>query len=334
MSDDLPPWQAAISPRLQERKAIPGTGHWPDERPWISSRLSALAVAALLLTLAPVFLLCLGGAAAAVGLLLQSPEVLSDPASLETALSAEVLFLSFFVGFGSWTLACGVTVFVVGWRPKHGFALRRPSLTMLGIALIGGLFVGLFPGWIAHQIVETFPDLANQGALEAIDRVLNSGGPFSRTLTLITIVIGAPIFEELCFRGALWNALERLAPGIFGQSIALIVTSLAFVVAHADLVQSPALVLTAFFLGWLRLTSGSIWPCILAHFVNNSLAATVGILASQTEFDDIEPALWIALLGLGVTIVLVALAYVLRREPLATPEQAWAELPEGLARGS
>lgn len=302
--------------------AGPGLGHWPDERPRLPSRLTGLAAAALLGIFGVVSLFCVGGLLGVLIIVLQQPGALTrlDPTKI---MSPEMIFITFFTGFGTFAVLGIALAIGLGWRLRHALALRRPTISAMGFGLFGGLVVGLFPGWIAEQLMRAFPDLANQGALEAIARMLTQGSPLGRALVITTIVIGAPLLEEICFRGLLWNALERVAPGGFGQALAFVVTSLAFVVAHADPIQSPALIPTAFFLGWLRWTSGSLWPCVAAHFVNNLLATVFTLLSTQFD-DEVSSSIWLAAIGLSLTLLLVGAAFALRRRPPATPEAAWA----------
>jgi membrane protease YdiL (CAAX protease family) len=79
-----------------------------------------------------------------------------------------------------------------------------------------------------------------------------------------------------CLLRPAWEGWRSVTP--------LLLTSLLFMAFHMDFVQSLALAPTAFFLGWLRLMSGSIWPSIAAHFVNNSVAV-IGILMMSGEPD-------------------------------------------------
>lgn len=301
-------------------------GHWPDERPLLPSRLTGVAASIVLSIVGLASLFCVGGAAAGLVFFLQNPSVLSDPTGLQpaTMITGEVLFASFFFGFGAFAVFGALLALGLRWRLRHALALRMPPLGIMIIALVGGLCVGLLPGWIAGQLSEAFPDLANSGTLEAIAELLTGGPWFGRVLLIVTIVVGAPVLEEICFRGLLWNAVERIAPGLYGQGLAFVITSLAFAVAHADPIQSPALLFTAFFLGWLRLMSGSLWPCILAHFVNNALAATLGLVLAGTE-DDVGPSLWLALAGFAVTMIVTGIAIFARRRPFATPENAWTQ---------
>ena len=91
-------------------------------------------------------------------------------------------------------------------------------------------------------------------------------------MTLVVVTVG-PLVEELLFRGVLLSALLRRCH--VGWSVAI--TSLLFALIHLPGLQFqwyglPDLALLALLLAWLRLHSGSIWPAVLAHGLNNLLA--------------------------------------------------------------
>ena len=57
--------------------------------------------------------------------------------------------------------------------------------------------------------------------------------------------------------------------------MAFALTTVLFALYHMDPIHVVSLLPTAVFLGWLRWASGSLWPPILAHFVNNAVAVGV-----------------------------------------------------------
>jgi membrane protease YdiL (CAAX protease family) len=84
------------------------------------------------------------------------------------------------------------------------------------------------------------------------------------------------LLEELLFRGVLLSALLRR----WHVGWAVAASSLLFALIHLPGLDYqwyavPNLLLLALMLAWLRLYSASIWPCVLAHAVNNVLAVAV-----------------------------------------------------------
>jgi membrane protease YdiL (CAAX protease family) len=88
--------------------------------------------------------------------------------------------------------------------------------------------------------------------------------------------LGAPVIEELLFRGFLYAPLLRAR----GAALAIVGTGLLFGLMHAaDPISVPPLAAMGLILAWLRGRSGSLWPCILAHAGNNiaALALTLAV---------------------------------------------------------
>jgi membrane protease YdiL (CAAX protease family) len=214
-----------------------------------------------------------------------------------------------------------VTVLLARWTTDTALERRhavfgpvRGRWMWWAAAGFGGLTVGFLPGWIASAIIERVPELG--GTLEILSETLREPAPVGKTLLVLAICVGAPIFEELAFRGYVWHHLERIAPGW----VVWIGSSVVFAAYHVDPVQSPSLLPTALFLGFLRWQSGSIGPCILAHFVNNALA-TVALLTAGAESDG-PISLGFASAGMVFTVVCCLAAFLLDRRtsgPRATP---------------
>ncbi len=88
-------------------------------------------------------------------------------------------------------------------------------------------------------------------------------------LLFIAVVIAAPIFEELVFRGFMFKGLKNSPLGVVGT---IIITSVLFTLIHAgqyDLNVLAILFPLAVILGLSRQRSGGIYLPIYLHFVNN-----------------------------------------------------------------
>jgi membrane protease YdiL (CAAX protease family) len=175
---------------------------------------------------------------------------------------------------------------------------------------LGALTVGLLPGWVASQILQIVPELGV--ALQAIAEHLLRPDPVGKSVLILAICVGAPIAEEIAFRGYLWRHLEPFLPG-WGIWLT---TSVVFAAYHLDPVQSPSLLPTALFLGGLRWASGSVAPAVFAHAVNNSLAVIAMSLAGEP--DDGGVSFVGAASGMGFTLLCCAAAAVATRRPKET----------------
>ncbi len=189
------------------------------------------------------------------------------------------------------------------WR--EAYAWRPVAWPVMTVGLLLGLTAGWFPGWIAEQLRTALPWL-DLGAFQAISSLLREGHPISRGIAVFCIVVMAPLVEELVFRGFMWDALDR-AIGPWG---ALVGTSLLFAGYHMDPIQGSALIFTAFVLGWVRLSSGSVLPGIGLHAVNNTLGVVGTLVAAEDETAGV-PGLAVVvalLLTLGMCAALPRLA--------------------------
>ena len=211
-----------------------------------------------------------------------------------------------FIQLGGWAAAAVLLGLASGATLREVLAARWAPLPFLAIALVSGLFVGLFPGLIADFLRATLPAWMQLDSLGQISNGLTEGPMYSRIAMLSAVVIAAPLFEEIVFRGFLWDALSRAFP----MPVVLVATSAMFAAFHMDPVQASAVLFTGLFLGWLRYTSDSLVPCIIVHAANNGLATVVAFTVT-VEADEATPV-WVGLLGLVVTLAFTAVAFALR----------------------
>jgi membrane protease YdiL (CAAX protease family) len=87
---------------------------------------------------------------------------------------------------------------------------------------------------------------------------------------VLLIVIAAPVSEEVCFRGMLFGGLRERLPRL----AAALISGLIFGALHVTTGISavPPLIVFGFVLALLYEKTGSIWPGILLHMLNNSVA--------------------------------------------------------------
>jgi membrane protease YdiL (CAAX protease family) len=118
------------------------------------------------------------------------------------------------------------------------------------------------------------------GVTLGIGIIIGSGAiPWQATLTIVALVVLAPLGEELLFRGLLLRALVRRLR--FWPAAAI--SSLVFAAAHADAYliwpRAIALVGTGLALAWLYRWRGY-WASVIAHATVNAVAS-VALVASS-----------------------------------------------------
>jgi len=99
---------------------------------------------------------------------------------------------------------------------------------------------------------------------------------------LIITVLITPFAEEIFFRGFLFRWMAHRRP----IWIAAIVSSLMFGASHIVPPQAIAAALLSLIIIYLFVKSGSIWPAIVCHIVNNALSIGGNLLASANKLPD------------------------------------------------
>ena len=95
-------------------------------------------------------------------------------------------------------------------------------------------------------------------------------------ILVLVVVVGAPIVEELFFRGLLIRALQAR----IGSVAAVVVSGILFGLAHFETLQLPVLVGFGVVLGVVALRTGRLGPGICAHAAFNAIAV-YSILSSR-----------------------------------------------------
>lgn len=97
---------------------------------------------------------------------------------------------------------------------------------------------------------------------------------------IVSIVVVAPLTEELLFRGAILGHLLRTMkkPGH-----AILVSALIFGLIHVNPAQVPFAFCLGLVFGWLYWRTGSLIPGILGHFLNNATATLLMALTAEEE---------------------------------------------------
>ncbi len=100
--------------------------------------------------------------------------------------------------------------------------------------------------------------------------------PFGVVLLVLVVGIGAPIIEELFYRGLLFRSLERR----FGEGWVPVAGSAAlFAASHFQPLQFPALALLGVVLALLVRRTGRLGPAIATHMVFNLVTVTFLVLS-------------------------------------------------------
>ncbi len=179
-----------------------------------------------------------------------------------------------------------------GYLRDNGLRYAFPSLPCMGWTLLAGVgAIVLVSGLDAA--LSFLPDW-----MESTFDVLQSGWTGIACVALL-----GPILEELLFRGAVMDVLLRN----YRPAGAIVLSGLVFGVFHINPAQVVGACFIGFLLGWLYYRTRSLWPGILVHVLNNSLAVVMNRCFPEVEEVTDIPGMTAPLLA----VVLVAAAALL-----------------------
>jgi membrane protease YdiL (CAAX protease family) len=232
-----------------------------------------------------------------------------DPTSIPTALLGTSTLIQF---AGLLAIAMGFA-WLLGRPFADAFAVRTPPAAAVVGAILGGLVVGVLPGKLAEELMRWLPVL-DMGNLAMINDAIAHGPIVGRVLLVLGVCVGAPLVEEFVFRGLLFDTIGRGSK----PWVAWLVTSALFTAYHIDPIQMVGVAYTGLFLGWLRMTSRSVWPGVLAHAANNTLAAALALTFGDALKDAHMPW-WQAGIAFFASLGFAGLATLRVRKPEAEP---------------
>lgn len=167
------------------------------------------------------------------------------------------------------TVIAAATAVLITWlrgdgpRRDLGLYWVWRDLWIGGALGFGGLIVGGLAAAVWVSVVG--PDV-NSAVGEALEG-LHTSWPVA-LMVVLTVVLVAPLCEEILYRGMLWGAVEKLGAG---RWLTFAITSVVFAVAHFEFLRAPLLLVIAIPIGLARLITGRLLASIVAHQINNLL---------------------------------------------------------------
>ena len=140
------------------------------------------------------------------------------------------------------------------WRPLGSACRRALGQWVMVLPLVA------LSGWLVERMLGD-----PGGSNPLLELVLTARDPLALAGFALTATVLAPLFEETLFRGVLLPVLGRS----WGHWPAVVASALIFALAHLSLGELVPLLVLGLGLGWLRLRSGRLAPCVLMHALWN-----------------------------------------------------------------
>jgi uncharacterized protein len=125
---------------------------------------------------------------------------------------------------------------------------------------------------VTYPLTRIFPDAFSTEEVEKRARDLADSATGAWIIVLFAVVvIGAPVVEEIVYRGFLQQGLERSV----SPNVALVVTSAIFAAIHLKAVEFPGLFAFALVLGWSYKRTRRLGLPIVTHMAFNASGLVV-----------------------------------------------------------
>lgn len=145
-------------------------------------------------------------------------------------------------------------------------------------------------------------------AKAATEKMLNADTVGGFLLNLLIVALIPAVGEELTFRGVLQQSLTRR----MNPHLAILLSAAIFSFIHFQFYGFLPRMFLGMLLGYMFYISGSLWPNILMHFVNNGLVVVLyylnnkGIINVDVEHFGEDWSIWLFGASAVATIALIA----------------------------
>lgn len=157
-----------------------------------------------------------------------------------------------------------------GLAPREALGLRAPrdgTGAAIRTALVAYLVYFLFVVAYANLIHPHQKDLTRALGFH--------NGPVAAALIGVLVVVAAPVSEEIFFRGFLFGGLRRGLPFVVAAIVSAVIFGAFHYTGPSSLTVLPQLAILGLALAWIYERTGSIYPTIAVHAINNALAFVI-----------------------------------------------------------
>jgi sodium transport system permease protein len=200
-------------------------------------------------------------------------------------------------------------------KPAPWQGLTAALLMGLGASIV--LSIGI--GWLESNFLPMSDEMKQEMSRQMAEFFPKPENALQWASLLFIGALSPAICEELLFRGFILQGLR----GSVRPWVAVVVTALLFGLLHMSIYRLAGTTALGVLMGFLVLRTGSIYPAMLFHFVNNALALTFAMVfdAETVVGTDVSYA-WLVP---GAVAFVVGLALMLRMKPAADGVLSQAE---------
>jgi membrane protease YdiL (CAAX protease family) len=171
-------------------------------------------------------------------------------------------------GLVQYAIILAIVLFIARGLAPATLGLVRPASWAKAAGRVATALVSI---WVIGAVLNVFLEAGKEQGLVPNGWDSGRAAPFVANFVVVAGV--APVVEELTYRGLGFAAVRDA----FGNGAAVVVTALAFGLAHGLFIALPVLTVFGLILAWVRLTTGSIYPTIALHALFNGIALIAAV---------------------------------------------------------
>ena len=152
-------------------------------------------------------------------------------------------------------------------KDKENGTYRPFGMKFKGYKSICFILCGTLACWGFASVLQQIVSMLMPATASAVNDLLNATLGGYEVLGIITLVLLAPIFEELAVRGIILQRSKRA----FGVAGCMIISAVMFGIFHMNPIQAIYVLPLGLFWGYVGYRFNTVIPCIFCHILNNLL---------------------------------------------------------------
>ena len=179
------------------------------------------------------------------------------PFNFAVELGVETFFILLVIGFAATEFKAIAPLYKAPKMPKEiiVLAILFPVFTAFSVSY------GM--NWIGENVLPDFEVTNYVSEYFYVDNVL--------FWSIFLVAILPPIFEELAFRGYLYEVVSKVA----SEKMTIVATAALFALAHFSFLSVIWIFPFGLFLGYLRKRYNTLWLPMLVHFIHNFIVVMI-----------------------------------------------------------
>lgn len=198
-------------------------------------------------------------------------------------------------------IVVGLLVLLLWKKPKFCFGTVWTKGNPMKFGSFWGIFVIFVSTQLGAQLLYMLLEfLFNLFGLSVAQTMESAGGQMDSLSMFLYVGLGAPISEEILFRGLVLRSMEP-----YGKKYAIFASALMFGLYHGNIIQIPFAFVVGLVLGYVTVEYNIGWAILLHLFNNLILSDTLMRLTAHLPEPWPDLTFWLLIIGCALAAIVV-----------------------------